>query len=111
MRGYLPNSSLLPKKQQSNRLSESIDSFDSDINLDPTAKENRTGNRNLNKILKKQIILLREMRKDIDHIKDNKDKADRKMILNKAKDIEALIARKEDKQEFSNFKRDILAVR
>lgn len=110
MKGYLPNSSLLGKKQQTKRLNDSINSFDSDLNLNPTAKENHTGNKKLNKILKKQILYLREMRKDIDHIKCKKDKADRKLLLEKVKDIEMLVARKEEKQEFVNFKRDILTV-
>lgn len=97
-------------KENTNDYNQSINAYDSSLSKNVVKYSRGIPDKNIKKILKKQSEYLKEIRKDIDSVKNRKYKEDKKMVMEKVKEIEKKMSKNEEKLQFEQFKQDILSV-
>ena len=97
-------------KENTNDYNQSINGYDSSLSKNVVKYSRGIPDKNIKKILKKQSEYLKEIRKDIDSVKNRKYKEDKKMVMEKVKEIEKKMSKNEEKLQFEQFKQDILSV-
>lgn len=107
LKGIFPFNGQDSKPRDQNR---STNTYDSNIAANHKQHADSIKSKGLRKILKKQADCLKEICRDLEDVKNRKFKEDKKLVLDKVKQIEKAISRNEESKKFEQFKQDLFDV-